>query len=725
MVVSRLVSVKCVVAPPVPPRSLRLYPGAQVSLQEINEFADVNLGVVQMIETLKQRGSEAPFVCDPVPAPFLGYSDVVAAVAMEAAERTPVTVTAVCGAHQSGVTTVLRAVAHKLREDAAAFPGGIFFVGLEDAVTEESMLHKLCCKVGARVTGNLKDALGQWCCRQTAQVAVLVDFGQQPLSRWLPVVETLPNPTGMVHWVVGSSAAPVQDRPGSHTLRGLQSVTDAGTIVAAKAPHLAQFTETMFRVALGLPGKLTQLCTLDMELFQTVVSAANGGASAAGPGGKDVLLDAQLARLTPQQCVILAKLSVFPASFSDAAAAAVCELSKEVLLDELESLCSAGLCSQSGGRWRVTTSGAPLPSTFLAPLAEDILAGKARFMQHFSQVYMKADTLFLGQSYMSGMYLFDTERDNIDVLFDTCANALAQPLAVQTALLAFDVGYKLLQWRTSPEVMMSVSGGLLELKKAHAAEPVAKQHLPNAMNTRGTALLFAARYQDSVDIHREALACATEVYGPDHAEVAEALSDIGYSLLRLGDENPDAYTEALRVIQESLEMRYRIQGRKHPLIADTLLCLAEAYSNLGRGDESVQTYKDCLEFQKEVCGGRHPDVSATMYNLGCELLKQGQTQEALKCYLESVAVSREVFGLHHFMTCDSMYNCSYMMLQQERYNEALPLLRECLDATRVLEGKKGERTLATMEMLVTVLDAVGKRKESKAMAAELRALRED
>jgi len=100
---------------------------------------------------------------------------------------------------------------------------------------------------------------------------------------------------------------------------------------------------------------------------------------------------------------------------------------------------------------------------------------------------------------------------------------------------------------------------------------------------RGEYLAAVPQAQEIVRLRRTRLS-------PDHADLAQALNDLGFLLEHSGDLDG-----AGELYQQALEVRLAVLPPEHPRLAESWLGLASLYGAQGRGAEAREAYDRALE----------------------------------------------------------------------------------------------------------------------------------
>ena len=161
----------------------------------------------------------------------------------------------------------------------------------------------------------------------------------------------------------------------------------------------------------------------------------------------------------------------------------------------------------------------------------------------------------------------------------------------------------------------------------------------------------------------------------DDLELAEA-EKLNQQIIEL--DNQGKYDTAIPLAQQALEIRKRILGEKHPLIATSLSNLAGLYDNQGRYTEAEPLYRQALAMRQEILPEKHPDIATSLNNLAYLYENQGRYTEAEPLYRQALAMLQEILPSKHPHIAISLNNLAGLYENQGRYVEAEPLYRQAL-----------------------------------------------
>ena len=109
----------------------------------------------------------------------------------------------------------------------------------------------------------------------------------------------------------------------------------------------------------------------------------------------------------------------------------------------------------------------------------------------------------------------------------------------------------------------------------------------------------------------------------------------------------DAYKEALKYHLETLAIRRKALGPRHPYVAASLNNIGNVHYSLGQTKNAIDYYRNSLTIYKKALGPNHPLVAHPLNNLGFALSEQGEYEAALKNLNSSLQILEKAFGTEH------------------------------------------------------------------------------
>jgi CHAT domain-containing protein/tetratricopeptide (TPR) repeat protein len=239
------------------------------------------------------------------------------------------------------------------------------------------------------------------------------------------------------------------------------------------------------------------------------------------------------------------------------------------------------------------------------------------------------------------------------------------------------------------------------------------------LNKKIIELYKAGRYADAILIAQQVVAIREKTLGPDHPDVAGALSDLATLHYMQG-----RYADAAQLSQRSLAIREKALGLDHPEVASSLNDLAEVYREQGRYTEAEPLYKRSLGISEKALGRDHPDVATTLNNLG--LLYDGQSRyaEAEPLYQRSLATRENVLGRDHPDVAVSLNNLALLYVRQGRYTEAEPLYQRSLAIKKKTLSRDHPAVAQSLSNLALLYDRQGRYAEAEPLYQQSLAIRE-
>jgi serine/threonine-protein kinase len=217
---------------------------------------------------------------------------------------------------------------------------------------------------------------------------------------------------------------------------------------------------------------------------------------------------------------------------------------------------------------------------------------------------------------------------------------------------------------------------------------------------------------------RTALVLRSEAHGPEHAEVAESMDDLGALLTSRGD-----YDEAEPLLRGGLAQRRRLLG-------EGSLKVAESLTNLGkllhiRGDLSAAEplRRQALSIRQEHYGEGHIDVASSMINLAAVLQARGRSAEAERLYRGATTIYVKLVGREHSDVSDVLNNLASLLMRSGRKELAEPMFRESLAIRRSVLGNDHPRVARSLSNLGGLLSGKGDRKAAEPLLREALAIR--
>jgi serine/threonine protein kinase/Tfp pilus assembly protein PilF len=275
----------------------------------------------------------------------------------------------------------------------------------------------------------------------------------------------------------------------------------------------------------------------------------------------------------------------------------------------------------------------------------------------------------------------------------------------------------------------------------------------------GDVYVQLGEYAKAEAMHREALRIARRIYGPEHAEVASAMDNVGIALYHQGK-----LSEAEALVREALAMRIRTLGKDHSLVAMSLINLAvflqaegklaeaetvsrqtlaanrKAFGNESRytmtalnnlaclltfqdkRTEAEATFREVLILQRKLLGNDHPDVATSLNNLAQTLAEIGNKAEAEVVFREALALRKKLLGDRHADVAQPLDGLAGVIQDRGGYEEAETMYREALAIRKTSLGDEHPNVALSLNNLADLLEDRGKLADAEALQREALAM---
>jgi serine/threonine-protein kinase len=229
-------------------------------------------------------------------------------------------------------------------------------------------------------------------------------------------------------------------------------------------------------------------------------------------------------------------------------------------------------------------------------------------------------------------------------------------------------------------------------------------------NALGRVYYNLGLFDDAARLHREALAVQRELYGSEHADVAESLTLLADALdgMREFEQAEPAYREAL-ALQRRLDT--------DPLqIAITLQGLARVQRELDRADSARALLGEVLAIRRHTLGEEHFRTVWAELDVAYALRGQGKLDSARTLY-EAVIPQLRLHGDSGMRLLPSaLNNLAYLHMRQGDLPAAEALYREAIALERVWGTMAN--ALLLYNNLAGVLDRMGDTARTEATLRE-------
>jgi len=348
---------------------------------------------------------------------------------------------------------------------------------------------------------------------------------------------------------------------------------------------------------------------------------------------------AQLVRERPELAARWQMLSVFPAPFERAAAAAVWGVEEEEARDGLSELAARSLVlyEREGGLYRL--------HDLMRLVAEDAFEygggerdaegeqarlGEAgvRHAVYYLEVGRRADDVYMqgGEHVLEGLRLFDGAWPHLRVAYGRMRGRGDEVAAQWTSQFPGRVPY-VLDLRLPPRDKIPILEAAAVAARQIGERGTAGVHLGNL----GAAYYRLGEVRRAIEYYEQALKIYREI-GDQRAEGA-TLGNLGLAYADLGEVR-----RAIEYHEQALEIDREIGDRRGE--GADLGNLGLAYADLGDARRAIEYHEQALEIDREI-GDRRGEGNA-LGNLGNAYADLGEVRRAIGYYEQALEIDREI-----------------------------------------------------------------------------------
>jgi len=240
----------------------------------------------------------------------------------------------------------------------------------------------------------------------------------------------------------------------------------------------------------------------------------------------------------------------------------------------------------------------------------------------------------------------------------------------------------------------------------------------NLLNIKGRCFHLWGRYTDA-----EAPYLKAKLILENNGIIDERYASIINNLANLYFDKSD-YDKAELMYQQTVSIREKKLGKKHPDYASALSNLALLYREKGYFEKSEQLHLEAKTIRSEVSGKEHPDYAASLNNLANFYKAQGNYEKSEQLFLESISIRGKALGKDHLDYAQSLFNLASVYHGKGDIAKALVLNLQAKDIVEKALGKEHPIYALCLNNLANLYDNMGNYSQSENLNIEALALRE-
>jgi tetratricopeptide (TPR) repeat protein len=326
-------------------------------------------------------------------------------------------------------------------------------------------------------------------------------------------------------------------------------------------------------------------------------------------------------------------LSVFPADFDLAGAAAVWDMEQIPAEDALGELVKWSLvdflpsATSEGGRVKLHDLARDFADSRLETDAREF--AQQRHAKHYQEFLLKANDLFLqgGESLSTGLDRFDTDWTNIQIGQEWAKINMTKSLEIAEICSNFAWAGNILNLRLDPLKNIRWQEAALIAVRKTKNQKAKCAHMGNL----GIAYAALGDAHKAIEYYEQALKISREI--GDKRSEGNGLGNLGSAYYHLGETR-----KAIEYYEQALKISCEIGDQQDE--GNHLGNLGLAYSHLGETRKAIEYYEQGLKIVREI--EDTPGEGAHLCNLGFAYSDLGETRKAIEYYEQGLKIAREI-----------------------------------------------------------------------------------
>jgi len=226
-----------------------------------------------------------------------------------------------------------------------------------------------------------------------------------------------------------------------------------------------------------------------------------------------------------------------------------------------------------------------------------------------------------------------------------------------------------------------------------------------------------ADYKEAERLIREGLAISERHRPPGDPAIASATLALGQVL-----EESGKYDEGIKVLEEAVRLRGMAPAQPTTELAASMRELANTHFYAGHLAVADSLDRLVLALTRKLNGERHPLVAEDLINLGAVQHEWGHYQEAERYYRQALDITQAFYGPSHYKTAAGLTVLGRALIFQKRYDDAMPLFHRALAIRERVFGKVHPQVASTLNEMGGIALAREKFGEAEALASRVLAI---
>ncbi|MEM7156823.1 MAG: serine/threonine-protein kinase [Myxococcota bacterium] len=217
-----------------------------------------------------------------------------------------------------------------------------------------------------------------------------------------------------------------------------------------------------------------------------------------------------------------------------------------------------------------------------------------------------------------------------------------------------------------------------------------------------------------------ALSIQEKILGPEHPNVAIALSNLATLHGRLGE-----FDEAKALLRRALSVHEKTVGLEHPRVAGTLNNLAIANNSTGDYERAKALYQRALEIRRKTLPPGHPRMARSLANLAVVHRNLGEYERARELAEQALGIQERKLRADHPLLATSLENLAAVLVATQDYDGARTRFERALKIHETAHGADDPRLVGSLNGLAEVALAQGRAADAIAPAERASSLHDN
>jgi serine/threonine-protein kinase len=197
--------------------------------------------------------------------------------------------------------------------------------------------------------------------------------------------------------------------------------------------------------------------------------------------------------------------------------------------------------------------------------------------------------------------------------------------------------------------------------------------LASAMTDLANTYFYLGKYALSDTLNQRALAIDKQLYGAQHAFVADVLINLGAIRFEWAK-----YPEAEQYYREALSINTGWYGRNHPETGSTLTALGRALASEQKLVEADTVLREAVTVLERVYGPVHPRVASALNEYSRVKQSEGKLDEAEAGFRRRADIYKSIYHDKHYVISIALSNIAGVLQERKQYPQAEALVRKAI-----------------------------------------------